>query len=114
MAHAPVPGLRASAQFALDQPGDACGELFHLRQFGPSTITRASGSVPENRTSTRPASPKASFGRPYFLGHPGNSDSGLPGAHPHVHQPLRIDLQSAVSSSSPVPASATPRTPAGP
>ena len=24
---------------------------------GPSTITRASGSVPENRTSTRPAAP---------------------------------------------------------
>ena len=59
----------------------------------PSTMTRARGSVPENRTRTRPVPSSAASHSLTSLATDGRSGQRLLFSHPHVDQPLRKYLE---------------------
>ena len=59
----------------------------------PSTMTRASGSVPEKRTNTRPVPAKAVFHVLNLTRHRRNIGQRFLFAHPHIHQLLRIHAE---------------------
>ena len=67
---------------------------------GPSTITRASGSVPEKRTRTRPAPSRSRSDSAMAFLHQRQLIERLALLHPDIDENLRVNWQSPLASSS--------------
>ena len=90
MSSEPASGACPNSAVSTDAPQPLGGRRRPPPAVGASTITRTSGSVPDARTSTRPASPSsASTARDRRRAARSPTPRSTAPRHPHVHEHLR-------------------------